>query len=797
MARRRNSIAHRFARLKGLPPEEKSLMQRIGNLMDSALNNRQASNPYESSQSRMNRLVYPPTGLLSQEGISSVKLIWNATDSDELLRYEIMFTNLTTGVTETKTAFTHKIIYKGPTGSYVARVKSVGRDGSSSPIQQIAFVIDSDVMLLEGAKNGATELGTLVQDNIKLYENYSVYVWGSVVLDKYTLDTNNDIIFRLWRADRADATFGEAYLVESIQLYSATESGASLDGTARAGLITRPTAARQGSFETTQSVMFSPQAVDAADVNKTVTYFLQATNRNTEYDEVCLSLVLWAGADGVGTAIPGQVDDPEPPYVFPYFTSFHMQGAPNGAYQVNYPYDTRSWCANIENGYSLIGNKWTVAMWVRFDMLENEVMGSASSDNNPEGGDQIFLTRGPVGSDYTPNSWQFEARGTLEQAGGDPPARHWITIRLWDRFAGDAGGNPISGENVRKVEFWANCYNGRALEKSALFPYGDAQSGAGANEHEAWYFIVVCFEGGDFTGPVPKCRVYMNTGTDPFTLEPIMQLLSPTTDETKDPITQDDRNFISYQPEAFEDGPEHTYWNGIYNGDLRRGPWTSAGMQYHRLGIWNRAIDVLQTGGHAINEIAALYNEGRGWAVDWKRNTVAYANSAFPELDYRSSENLVHLNHFGAVEEPFATKQAGRDSGWHLPDWQGALNWTYDRWEQGYEYHDITPGPNYHKRLIEGTYYDNLPQSWNRGTDIYDVLSPDGTNRTTAYSFAYPGQGLSGSGTFAHNDRDLNLDYDDWVAAGSEPFTLNRISGPYSPGYHPDDPDRPITGGTG
>ena len=39
MARRRNAIAHRFARMRGLPPEEKLLMQRIGDLMDSALNN--------------------------------------------------------------------------------------------------------------------------------------------------------------------------------------------------------------------------------------------------------------------------------------------------------------------------------------------------------------------------------------------------------------------------------------------------------------------------------------------------------------------------------------------------------------------------------------------------------------------------------------------------------------------------------------------------------------------------------------------------------------------------------------
>ncbi|KKK59427.1 hypothetical protein LCGC14_3034520, partial [marine sediment metagenome] len=39
MAKRRSSIAHRFARMKGLPFEEKALMQRIGNLLDAAINN--------------------------------------------------------------------------------------------------------------------------------------------------------------------------------------------------------------------------------------------------------------------------------------------------------------------------------------------------------------------------------------------------------------------------------------------------------------------------------------------------------------------------------------------------------------------------------------------------------------------------------------------------------------------------------------------------------------------------------------------------------------------------------------
>lgn len=794
MARRRNAVAHRFARMRGLPPEEKALMQRIGHLMDAALNNRQASNPFEGSQNRTNRLVYPPTNLLVRSGMASVKIIWDATDSDELLRYEVDFTNLTTGVSETKTSFTSEIVYKGTAGSYVARIKSVGRDGSSSPIKQIQFSIDGDVMLIEGAKNNATELGTLVQDNIKLYLNYSVYAWGSCVLDKYILDTNNSIVFKLWRAERANAAFGEASLVETITLYPATESGTDLDGTARAGLITRPSGTRSGSFETSQSVMFSPQAVDAADADKTVTYFLQAVNREIENDEVCLSLVLWSGADGPGSAIPGDPFLPEPPYIFPHFNSFHMQGAPNGVHQEDFPYDTRTWSANIENNYSLIGNRWTVAFWIRFDNLNAVDMALGESNpERPEGGDQIILTRGTIdttgGGAWAPNAWRFWIRG-VQGAGDDH--YHQLHLDVYDK----------SGSPDRSAIYEALAYGTRS-ERSAIFRLGDALTGTGAWDHHAWYFIVICFEGGNYTdNDLPKVRLYMNAGIHEVTGEPTMVLMVPNTDTTTQSVEQDDTGSLMYQYEGVNDDAPYKYHLGVYTGDLGMGPWVSAGTQWHQLGIWNTALDSDRTGmGWNIGPIQTLYNEGRGWAVDWRRNTTQHGGL----LNYRQAENLVHLNQFGAVEERFQTKRAGRDAGYHLPDWQGALNWTYDRWEQGYEFWRYThgdpdnPGSGkdmYHqKKLPNALWYDNLGQSWSRGTDIYDVLSPGGTNYTTEYNRSYPGQGLSGDGSVVQDDSDLPS-FGSWVTAGSDLFALPWISAPYAPGYHPEDPDRPIEGGT-
>jgi len=271
--------------------------------------------------------------------------------------------------------------------------------------------------------------------------------------------------------------------------------------------------------------------------------------------------------------------------------------------------------------------------------------------------------------------------------------------------------------------------------------------------------------------------------------------MAPSSDGSQLAVAQDDTGALTYQYEDHADDIAYTYSNGYFNGDLRKGPFVSAGMQWYQLGIWDTALDSDENGmGWNIGPIQALYNEGRGWAVDWRRNTTQNSGSPFTEhLDYRQSENLIHLCQFGAVEEPFSTKRAGRDTGNYLPDWQGELNWTYDRQEQGYDWQRVIQDANYHQYLLlNGLYYDNLPQSWMRGTDIYDVLSPLGTNGTTQYDRAYPGQGLTGNGSVEQTVPDDYPSYSDWVAAGSDILRLPWISAPYAPGYHKDDPNKPL-----
>lgn len=746
MARRRNSISKRFAKMRGLPPEEKALMQRIGNLMDAALNNRQSSNPFEPSTTRLNRQVYPPTGLLAKGGIASVKLIWNPANSNEHLRYEIEFLNLTTGESTTKTSFTNEIVFRGANGTYLAKVASVGRDGSKSALKEVEFDLGSDVMLIEGAKNGATELGTIVQDNMKLYKGFSVYVWGSVVLDKQTLETNNEVVFKLWRAESADATWGidTVTLEQTITLYAATESGSSLDTTARGGNISRPIVVRPGAFETSQSLMFSPIAVPDADDEKTVTYFLQTINRQTEQDEVALSLTMWAGMDGVGSAVPGDVFVPRTPYVFPHFNSFHNQtpGDPTV-----FPFDRRSAHAVIPDGYSLIGNTWTIAFWVRFDDLSAQNMSETEADN-PENsgnkGSKTLLSRGTINSDNneTFNAWRILATGN-NLGGGSYQHEITCTVNWFNNVVGRADG---------VVAKFLAVASGDRDEISALFPWGDA-IGASAADHNTtnngWMFMVFCFGGGDFTDTSnPKIRFWSNIGTDPTSGKPTMEKVTPGGANTAtNPVVQTDVGRLGYQFGSNSPGlDDGKYFDESYTGDLALSD--TQNIAYHQIGIWNVALDSDVTGiGWNVGPINRLYNGGQGTAIDWKQPSGS-AVFPFEYLNYVQNENLVHLIQFGAVERAFSSLETLRDTGHFLPG--GELNFTQDlrnnsyfeNWHQ--TDHTVRNGEDrFHQLEIPnggGVWYNNLGQSWTRGADIYDILSPTGSNNTTQYDWAYPGQ---------------------------------------------------------
>ena len=716
-------------------------MQRIANLIDSALNNRQASNPFENSQQRTSRQIYPPTGILIKEGIKSIKIIWDATPSNELLRYEITFDNLTTGVRTVKSSFTSEVIFKAAAGTYIARIVSVGRDGSTSPVKQIQFSVSEDVMQIEGKKNGPLELGTVVQDNIFLIAGYSVYVWGSTVLDKYiAASSNEEVTLRLWRAEKADAVWlvDTFVLQETIVLYPATESASDLDATARGGLITRPSGTRLGSFETSQSVMFSPLAVASADDSKTVTYLVQAIGREVEQDEVSLSMVIWAGADGAGTSIPGDPFTPDPAYVFPNLNCFHTQKVGNhsrgGGSTV--PLDIRSMFGTVDKEHMIIGNQWTMAMWFRIDDLNVTRMSGGVSESEPNGGTHLYITKGAMRADgdYIINSLRIDCQGIIS---GDPDI-HRLTIKVGDKDTDLSPGD-------RSVSYDANITGANDDVSSGIFSWGGASTNASKND--AWYFMVVCFSGGSFTGGVPKIRLYMNSITAPVStprsikgVTPFMAQIVPAgVDGTLNPVEQDDLQTMGYNlaVQAVDGEGAGNYENGIYAGNLRYPNCTN--FQVYQVGWWNVCLDAVNEGqGASIGSIKRLFNEGRGTEINWRENLLIETGTPGgidASQSYWQSENLIHLIQYGAVEQPMVTGFPGRDTGNHL--FQGDMNMTGTSIRfrgEDLNFNDGTsPADNSET---------NTNEHWTDNTTIADVLSPEGTNGTTQFDQCYPGQNM-------------------------------------------------------
>lgn len=753
--RRRNAIAKRFAKMRGLPPEEKLLMQRIGNLLDSALNNRQASNPFENARKITTRDIYPPTGILVKKGIKSVKIVWDAPPSNLLLRYEVTFDNLTTGKRTVVSSFINEVIFKATKGSYVARIVSIGRDRSTSLVKTVQFSAGEDVMQLEGAKNGPLELGTLVQDDIRHLEGYSVYVWGSVVLDKYAVanNTNTTATFRLWKADGPNAVFTDPKnvptLVETIEMYAATESASNLDNSARGGLITRPVGAgRTGSFETSQAVMFSPIAVVAADADETFTYFLQAINRPTDTDEVNLSLTMWTGADGQGDNVPGDPFTPDPAYVFPHKNCFHTQivgWVDSGAGSLNPALDTRSMWAYIPQSLNLIANQHTVAMWFRPDSLNARDMSTARDAATI--GSQHLLSRIAMkdnADNFEENSWDIRVNGLSDGSGG----------HLHELFV---SYNSTNGKNDTVRQWRARIGvigSGNEDVSADLFSFGGAPTATNA-QNDAWYFLVICFEGGDFTGGgISKLRVYLNSATHPTGGAPAMLKIAPTlTDGFENPIVQDDTNTHGY---SIGDLPTdisaftRNVFDGQYTGNLRT-PELNGDIQFHQLGIWNIALDrntdagsdnglggledVGLVDGFVKNSaIDYLFNKGFGTLVDWKKNSATTDSLGVPI--YRQAGNLCHLIQFGAVEQAMSTGFPGRDTGYHL--YKGDMNFTGVTPEGRYP-----PSQNYTGNPPnEPETADNTGEHWTDNTSIADILSPDGNNGTTKFDKCHPGQNL-------------------------------------------------------
>jgi hypothetical protein len=485
--------------------------------MDTALNNRQSSNPYEPSRNKGSRVVYPPTGLLAKTGKTRVQLTWNAANSDEHLRYQIDIRSIVTGAIITKSSYTNGLVWTGTVGDYEAIVKSVGRDGASSPIEKITFSLNNQTMNLEGAKHGPTELGTRIQDDVTLVEGFSVFVWGSLVLDKYAAgSSNNPIILKLWSMEGPAAVWDEEFatLQQAITLYPATESAADLDGNARGGSISRPETVRSGSFETSQSVMFEPLDVPNANAGEVWTFFLEATNRDIEDDEVALSMVIWGGFKTVGEIIP-----PTDPWTSDVrnAASYTGKNETYGLHKNSFLFKRKAFAAgSVTDGswmftrsrddlHNVIGNTWTVAMWFRPNstrvpqmVSEAEVVDGVTGLEDWEVADTTYLFNRQSYDGSTDDVHFNNVQIWYTGSGVDPDFKHEIHCKVT---------NADNSEAIT-ASFEADSTLGTDYQASPMFLNGANT----AIVNSGWCFLVVCFEGGPNTnnGSKPKIRMYLN-----------------------------------------------------------------------------------------------------------------------------------------------------------------------------------------------------------------------------------------------------------------------------------------------
>jgi hypothetical protein len=746
-------------------------MQRIGDLMDVALNNRQASNPFEPRRNKPSRVIYPPTGLTAATGIKAVKLSWTAADSDEHLRYEVEVRDVGRGTTSTKSSFTNNLTFYGRGGSYVAKVWSVGRNGRSSSPELIEFDIGVDVMQIEGAKLGTQERGVLVQDDILHLSGHNIFVWGAVVLDEFIAgESNEPVTFKLWRKLGDDATFvsdvdGEVTLVETIQLYPATEDATNLsDSALSGGSVIRFSGARLGSFGTSQSVMFSPIPVADDEKDKRYTYFLQATGREIETDEVSLSITIWAGAEGIGNSQPGNVYS-RPGYVFPHYNHWHTWNTFNTTHEGENFWDSRWAVSQILDGYSIPANQWTLAFWWRPDAIypaaQADFPNTYPGTMTVFGRDSLRPFDVPV-YDAARNQirWFFSTyqRNKITEWPGELEDQNWVhqsLFQVFPRLGADAGSdNPVNDPEGTEFDV-------RALVlddddgTSELMPWSTINPLA--NQNDGWYFTVFCYEGHveNNVNAKPMLRMWHNMGinTDPedqfntvhanfhkvgmrnvqimaegvrtYMYMSIASLLS-----TRRVLQDDKENMLYY----FGCSGTQAHFEGIFLGGGVNV--TAYAFQFHQAGMWNIALDEydgytsgLQGEGQAA--INYLYNIGHGTEIDWRQDSEAEVQpdgSVFQA--YPASENLCHLWQFGAIETPFYAYEALRDTGYHV--FGGDLNFTTEIY------------PNQEETEETGSPLSPLygNRSYGNTGGIWDVRSPEGTNGTTQSDLCYPGQNL-------------------------------------------------------
>jgi hypothetical protein len=562
------------------------------------------------------------------------------------LNYSIVITNQDTGETEQLTSFTNVFVYKGRVGgTYKAVVRAVGRDGTTSLAQDITFLIQSDVMLLEGAKNGVDVLGVEVSEDFQFIEGHKIFVWGAATIDRLIagINGNTTLAFELYIGNTG-STIEEAVFLENIELYPATESSANLDTDALGGTIVRNPTPPEGAdirgttFETSFSTMFSPLTVTEALQGQTFVFFLRAIGRAAEDDVTSLSISIWSAFAGQSAIIPGDPFTPEPAVVVNDFKSITLDQTNDewlragSGFPVVLPQS-----AGVLDPFRVIAGSWTFAIWVNPNIL-NGLSGGSPADEVPQViTHRIGLTPLDSSRSYGFNinlmrlSWLYGK--TIASGGG---AGHQIQCIVGD---GPNVGSPTT--HFRRMIF--NELSGSSdvptPGRSTIFPNGPDSQPA-----PYWTLIAV--------------RFAIGVGVEFFSNGALLTAISEGFFSNFDSGT----NFITMTDETQQDWIFGCDASQLYTAGVYLGPSTTPvnvntydGL-IHSAGVWNRRL--------RASEITALYNDGNGAAIHWRNNAG----------DYEGSNNLIHYWQFGAVDSEL--KYVGRDTGFTFNDDGGRANTT-------------------------------------------------------------------------------------------------------------------------
>lgn len=294
--RRRSQFRNRINKMQGLPIDEKMMLLRMGEIIDKGINQRTPTNP-NPNRGHIRGEIPMPSGLQAAVSTRGAVLSWSKINGNNLLNYRIRITPIDgEGEELIVTSYTNQFLFKGHAGRYIFTVQSNSRDGKASDwAPTVEFSISDSPMILEGNKFDVETLGVQLFETVLTPLNYTVFAFASVVLNTLADPNNNpSVTLEL----RHGATYVNSVFIQQFDLYPESEDLCNFDSTVG---ITRPSGApsRSGTFQTTQSVMFTPYQIleSTGIVDQNTTFWITVTNHSS--DVVGLSCAIWVASEGL------------------------------------------------------------------------------------------------------------------------------------------------------------------------------------------------------------------------------------------------------------------------------------------------------------------------------------------------------------------------------------------------------------------------------------------------------------------------------------------------------------------